>query len=115
MSETEVQELQPGHSGNSGMIRGVPGKHIESVGVLDLRGVSAEDLAQLESIKAVGAVLIDPDLRSAMTHIAMDSVGAVIEMDADARVLIEPWLEFTRAGLEAMPQGQKLFLIGIAF
>ena len=115
MSETEVQELQPGHSGNSGMVRGIPGKHIENVGMLDLRGVSAEELAQLESIQSVGAVLIDADLRSAMTHIALDSVGAVIDIPADARVLIEPWLEFSKAGLEAMPQGQKLLLIGIIF
>ncbi|HZT40748.1 MAG TPA: hypothetical protein VFA07_01095 [Chthonomonadaceae bacterium] len=115
MSETEVQERQPGHSGNSGMIRGIPGKHIEAVGMLDLRGVSAEDLAQVESIQSVGAVLIDPALRSAMAHISMDSVGAILDAPADARVLIEPWLEFSKAGLEAMPQGQNLLLIGIAF
>src|SRR5579871_820801 len=115
MSETQAPDLQPGHSGNSGMIRGIPGKHIENVGMLDLRGVSAEDLAKVESIRSCGAVLVDPDLRSAMTHIAMDSVGAVIDMPADARIMVEPWLELSKASLEAMPQGQKLLLIGIVF
>ena len=115
MSGTEVQQQQPGHSGNSGMICGIPGKHIEAVGLLDLRGVSAEDLAKVESIQSVGAVLIDPGLRSAMSHICMDSVGAILDAPADARVLNGPWLEFSKAGLEAMPQGQNLLLIGIAF
>ena len=115
MSETEVNEIKPGHSGNSGMIRGIPGKHIENVGLLDLRGVSAEDMAKVESIQSCGAVLIDPELRSAMTHIAMDSVGAILDMPADARILVEPWLELSKASLEAMPQGQKLLLIGIVF
>src|SRR5579871_3263584 len=114
MSEVEQveagsdQAVLPGHSGNVGAVRGIPGKHIENVGLLDLRGVTAEELAQVESIENVGAVLIDASLRAAMTHIATTNIGTIAEVDPDYRVIVEPWIEFSKATLEAMPQGQKL-------
>lgn len=111
--ETGEKELKPGHSSGVGVVNGISGKHIHSVGVLNLRGVTPEQIAQVESIHAVGVVLIDEKLRGAMTHIATDSVGTIVEIGSDYRVVTEPWMEFSKATVEAMPSGQKLALVGI--
>ncbi|HLK60722.1 MAG TPA: hypothetical protein VKU00_29435 [Chthonomonadaceae bacterium] len=112
--DEDEKELQPGQSGNMGVVKGIPGKQIRNVGVLDLRGVTAEQIAQVESIGSVGVVLIDENLRTAMTHIATTDVGSLVEISSDYRVMLEPWIEFSKATLEAMPSGQKLVLVGIA-
>ena len=110
----DENDLEPGYSGQMGLVKGIPGKHIRSVGVLDLRGVTAEQIAQVESISGVGVVLIDENLRTAMAHITTREIGSLVEIGSEYRAVIEPWIEFSRATLEAMPSGQKLALIGIA-
>jgi hypothetical protein len=112
-NEEGEKELQPGHSGSVGMVQGIPGKHIDSVGVLDLRGVTPEQIAQVESIHSVGVILIDENLRTALAHIAVDSVGSIVEIGSDYRVVTEPWMEFSRATLEGMLSGQRIALVGI--
>jgi hypothetical protein len=98
-----------------GVVQGVPGPHIAEVGVLDLRGVPVEQVAGIESIRAVGFVLLDEANRSALTQASMTEVGSVVVAGPDERVLIEPWLEISRATVEAMPAGQKLILVGIVW
>jgi len=100
------------HSGSMGMVRGIPGKHIDSVGVLDLRGITPEQLKELQSIDSVGIVLVDPELRTAMSHIKVNSVGSIVDVSSDYQVMIEPWIELSRAAVEAMQPGQKLAMVG---
>jgi hypothetical protein len=110
---SEAQTTESSTSGNMGMIKGVPGRRVENIGLLDLRGARPEDLQQVEWIKNVGAILIDPPLKGALTHIHLENVGTVVEVAPDCQVLVEPWQEFSRATLEAMTPGQKLFLVGM--
>lgn len=111
---TVEKQQEPGTSGSIGMVQGIPGRKIDSVGVLDLRGVKPEEVAQIESISSVGVVLIDDALRTAMTKITTDSVGSVIAVEKDYRILVEPFLELSKETVEAMPDGQKFILVGIA-
>jgi hypothetical protein len=102
-------------SGSIGMIQGIPGPRIRSVGVLDLRGVPAEQIARIEAVNSVGVVLLDEGNRSALESVTMHSVGAVAVVERDVRLMVEPWLEISRATMEGMPAGQKLLLVGIVF
>jgi hypothetical protein len=114
--EQVVEQGEPaGTSGSMGMVQGVPSRHIKSVGLLDLRGVPPEQVAQIQSIHSAGLVLVDEANRLALDQVTMKSVGAVAVATPDYRVMIEPCLELSRATLEAMPAGQKLMLVGIVF
>src|SRR5512140_218184 len=111
----EGEREQGGHPGfgQNGLVRGIPGKKIALNGVLDLRGVSAEEIAQIETLDVNGVVLLDDANRAALTGVAANVNGSIMTADPAMRVMVQPDLEITRAMVEAMPAGQKLLVIGI--
>lgn len=121
MSEHEqvTQEAEPEQGGRdrgqSGIVKGVAGKHLSVNGVLDLRGVPAEQVAQIETLHVRGVVLLDEANRGALAGIAPEINGTVMVADPDMRILVQPNLDLTKAMVEAMPAGQKLMLIGTIY
>lgn len=109
--ETE-NEMQPGAS-NSGHLVGVPGPHVENVGMLDLRGCSAEEVRGLKKLKNVGTVLISSAARAGLNGVSSENVGSIVEADPDERLLIGPMVELDSLALEMMDEGQKLIIVGI--
>src|SRR5262245_3974288 len=116
MAETtetqETTETDGGSNGKSGsnamgIVKGVPGAEVHAVGVLDLRGVSPEDLQKLKVVEATGAILVDENQKSALAHCKLEAVGAVIELAADEKVMLQPYMEVTKATLEGMAAGQR--------
>jgi hypothetical protein len=118
MSDESVgveQTQAAGASRSMGIVQGVPGPHIVSVGLLDLRGVPAEQVAQIQSINSVGAVLVDEGNRHALSQASVESTGGIVVVEPGMRVMVEPFLEISKATMEGMPVGQKLMLVGIVF
>jgi beta-lactamase regulating signal transducer with metallopeptidase domain len=95
-----------------GVVRGVSGPQIQDVPVLDLRGVPAREVEKIQSLKDVVVVLLDSKNRSAL-RASMEDVSATVVAGPDTKVTVEPFLEITRAMVEAMPARQKLLLVGI--
>jgi hypothetical protein len=108
-----AQGVKAGATGSPGTVKGVPGPSIEDVPVLDLRGVPASQVARIRSIKDVGVVLLDERNRGALSGASLEDVGATVVAGPEARVMVEPIMEFSRAALEAMPPAQKLILVGV--
>jgi hypothetical protein len=104
-----------GERGSSGlgMVKGVPGTHITGIGALDLRGVPADEVHKIESLTGVGVVLTDENNRNSLSGARMEGVGSIVEIGLDYRMILGPWIEFSRASIEAMAAGQKLALVGI--
>jgi hypothetical protein len=109
--EAEEEEEEPTIVQN-GMVRGVAGKRIVINGVLDLRGVPGEKVAEIERLVANGVVLVDEENRGALSGVRAVINGQIMVADPDLRVMVQPDLELSRAMVEAMPAGQKLLLIG---
>jgi hypothetical protein len=109
------QVKSAGASQTVGIVQGVTGPHIVSVGLLDLRGVPAEQVAQIRSIRSVGAVLVDEGNRHALSQATVESTGGIVVVEPGLRVMVEPFLEISKATLDGMPAGQKLMLVGIVF
>lgn len=108
---TEEQEMsQP--QGSAGLVRGIPSRRIKTAGVLDLRGVPAQEVAQIESIEMAGIILVDEDNRAALGKVPTQLAGTVATAPADLRVIVQPDLEITRSMLEAMSPGQKVMMVG---
>jgi len=102
-------------SESAGVIRGIPSRRIESAGVLDLRGVPAEQVAQIESIKSAGIILLDEKNSAALANVSVESAGSVVVAPSDLRVIIQPDIAITKAMVEGMPSGQKLMVVGNVF
>jgi hypothetical protein len=115
VAEQEVAEetAEAAQTKAMGIVRGVPGATVESVGVLDLRGVAPADLAALKGVKSTGVILIDSGQKTALSHVKMEAVGATVEIDPDEKLLMQPTLDMTKVALEAMAPGQKFTLMGI--
>jgi beta-lactamase regulating signal transducer with metallopeptidase domain len=75
-----------------GIVQGVPGQRVEDVAVLDLRGVPAKQVAQIQSLKDVGVLVLDASNRGAL-RASMEDVGATVVAGPDMRVSVEPYLE----------------------
>jgi len=108
------EEEMPGVKA-AGLVRGVPGRHIQAAGLVDLRGVPPEEVAKIEGIQAAGAVLGDEANRAALGQIPIQAAGGVAIARPGYRVIIAPDLEISKAMLEGMPPGQKLMFAGIVF
>src|SRR5436190_1281938 len=102
---TPVGAAEPLQSGHMGMVKGLPGRHASEIGLLDLRGVNPDELKQVESLRNIGAVLLDENQRTSLAHVKVENVGAMVEIPLDCRVLVEPWQEFSKATVEAMAGG----------
>jgi hypothetical protein len=95
------------------IVKGVSGPTIQDVPILDLRGVPASEVARIQSIKDVSVVVLDAKNRSALKPASMEDVGATVVAGPKARVMVEPFLELSRATLEGMSPRQELILVGI--
>lgn len=102
-------------SWQNGLVTGLSGKRVAVNGVLDLRKVPATELSALESLQINGAVLLDEDNRNALSGVKSEINGTVLVVDPDLRLIIEPDMVFSKAAVEAMPDGQKLMLVGNVF
>ncbi|GAB4470473.1 MAG: hypothetical protein OHK0029_43310 [Armatimonadaceae bacterium] len=98
---------------STGVVRGVPGESVGSVGVLDLRGMTADELQKLKRVDSVGVILIDSGQRAALAHVEMSSVGSVTELAPNERLMMQPFTEFTRQSVEAMAAGQRFTQMGV--
>jgi hypothetical protein len=116
--ENEVEKesmLRAATSESAGVIRGIPSRRIESAGVLDLRGVPAEQVAQIESIKSAGIILLDEKNSAALANVSVESAGSIVVAPSDLRVIVQPDITISRAMAEGMPSGQKVMVVGNAF
>lgn len=102
-------------SAHNGHVVGLPGKRVVVNGVLDLRGVPVDQLAEAESLTVNGVVLLDEANRNGLVGVESHVNGAVAVVDPDTRVMVEPNMDFTKAAVEAMPPGQKMMLVGNVF
>jgi len=100
---------------SAGVIRGIPSRRIESAGVLDLRGVPAERVAEIEHIKSAGVILVDEQNSAALASVSVESAGSVVVAPPDLRVLVQPDIVISKAMAEGMPPGQKLMMVGNVF
>lgn len=109
----ETGEAAGAASRGMGIVKGVPGAHVQGAGALDLRGVAPEDLKSLRTVKGTGVILIDEGQRVALSHVEMAGVGGIVEIGEGERVLLQPILEMSTATLEGMASGQRFTLVGI--
>jgi hypothetical protein len=100
---------------SAGLVRGIPGRRIRTAGVLDLRGVPAEEVAKIEHIEMAGVILADEGNRAALGGVTMQLAGSVVVAPPDLRVLVQPDLEVSKAMVEGMAPGQKLMVVGNVF
>lgn len=114
MSET-TETPEPATSQGMGMVKGVPGENVQGIGMLDLRGVSPEEILKLKRVQGAGAILVDEGQRSALSHCHIEGVGAIVEIGADEKVLMQPLVEFSTATLSAMTPSQRMTIIGIMY
>jgi hypothetical protein len=117
MNATETTGFTESRAQSSGVgvVRGVIGAQVQGAGVLDLRGVTADDLKRLESVQGTGVILIDDGQRAALSHVTLNGVGMVVEIAADERVLMQPAMDIGRVMLENMTPGQSFTIIGMLF
>lgn len=109
---SEEETSQPGVS-DTGICTGVTGPTVENVGTLDLRTTRPEDIATLRRVRNTGLVLVAPGSRGALSGVAMENVGSVVEAGPDERLIVGPSIEFDGETLEAMDDGQSLIVVGI--
>lgn len=111
--ETQKHEEAPEGASNTGSIQGVPGPVIKNVGTVDLRGASDAELARLERVENVGALLIAPGTLGKLQGVTLINVGSTIEASPKDQFLTGPMLDFDQAALSAMPDNQRLIVTGI--
>jgi beta-lactamase regulating signal transducer with metallopeptidase domain len=95
-----------------GVVQGVPGQHVEDVAILDLRGVPPRQVAEIQSLKDIAVLVLDEKNRGAL-RASMEDVGSTVIASSDLRLSVEPFLELSKATLEAMPASQKLLQVGV--
>ncbi len=113
--EREEEQQQEPTAESAGLVRGIPSKRIRTAGVLDLRGVPAEEVAKIEHIEMAGVVLADETNRAALGNVKMNLAGSVVVVPPDLKVIIQPELEVSKGMLAGMAPGQKLMMVGNVF
>ncbi len=113
--DAEQEEVGEEESWQNGLVKGIPGKRIGVNGVLDLRGVAQERVAGIEALKVNGVVLMDEANRDGLADVETRINGSVLVVDPDLRVIIQPDMELSKAAMAAMPEGQKVMLVGNVF
>jgi hypothetical protein len=111
-----AQGRKPGEMHSIGTWQGLPpGRVMHHLGMLDLRHIPPEQLAQVEEIHTVDVLLLEEQTREHLRPATMHHVGSVLVAAPDERVLVTPQLELTRAAIEGMGGGQKLLVMGNVF
>jgi hypothetical protein len=99
----------------NGMVTGVTARRMRVNGMLDLRGVPAAQVETLEELRLNGVALLDESNRQALDMEKAQINGSLVTVPTGMRVIIQPVLELSRASLEAMPDGQKIMVVGTVF
>lgn len=106
----------PGEMHSIGTLQGLPpGRIMHHVGLLDLRDAVPEQLALVEEIHTVDVLLLAEETRAFLQPANMHHVGSIIVATSEERVLVTPQLELSCSGIEALPGGQKLLVMGSVF
>jgi hypothetical protein len=113
--ESTAEEMDDEGPWQNGVVSGIPGKTVRLNGILDLRGVPAEQVAAMESLTINGIVLLDEANRNGLAEVETSINGSTVVADSDLRVIIQPDMEFSKAAVEAMAAGQKMMLVGNVF
>src|SRR5262245_33879235 len=94
------QERRPGEMHTIGTLQGLrPGRSMHHVGLLDLRRIPPEQLAQVEEIHTVDVLLLEEQTREHLRLATLHHVGSILVAAPDERVLVTPQLELTRAAI----------------
>jgi hypothetical protein len=113
--EAEAEAAEDDMPWQNGMVTGLVGTRMGINGVLDLRGVSAEQVATIEELRVNGLVLMDEGSRGALAGAKTQINGTIVVAPPGMRVMVQPEIELSKASLEAMPAGQKLMIVGNMF
>jgi len=109
-------EQRLGEMGSVGVLQGVsPGSKIHHTGVLDLRGVPSDQVAQIEEVGSSDVILLDEQNRNALRGVKIHHVGSILVAGPDERVIVTPQLDLDRDGVEFMPDEQRLLFVGNVF
>jgi hypothetical protein len=115
MMDRDVEQ-RLGEMGSVGVLQGVsPGRNIHHAGVLDLRGVPSDQVAQVEEIGSADVMLLDEQNRNALRGVNIHHVGSILTASADERVIVTPQMDLDRQGIEFMPDEQRLLFVGNVF
>jgi hypothetical protein len=99
-----------------GTMQGMPpGRTVHHVGVLDLRGIPAEQIMRINEMHTVDVLLLSEETKLALSQASVHHVGSIVIADPEERVFVTPQLEISCSGLEEMPSGQKFLLVGNLF
>ncbi len=110
------QEQRAGEMHTIGTLQGLPpGRVMHHVGLLDLRSAPAEQIAMVKEIHTVDVLLLAEETRAYLQPAQMHHVGSILVAAPEERVLVTPQLELSRAGIEGLPGGQKLLVMGNVF
>ena len=113
---TAGQNRRPGEIHTVGTLQGLPPVRVlHHVGLLDLRGAGAEQIALVEEIHTVDVLLLEEETRALLRPNTLHHVGSTIVAAPDERVLVTPQLDISRSGMEGLPAGQKLLVMGNVF
>jgi hypothetical protein len=115
MMEQDIEQ-RLGEMGSVGVLQGVsPGRSIHHTGVLDLRGVPSDQVAQLEEVGSADVMLLDEQNRNALRGVNIHHVGSILIAPAEERVIVTPQMDLDREGIEFMPDEQRLLFVGNVF
>jgi hypothetical protein len=99
-----------------GTLQGLhPGRSMHHVGMLDLRGIPPEQIAQVEEIHTVDVLLLEEQTQAHLRPKTLHHVGSILAAAPDERVLVTPQLELFRSGVEGLANGQKIVVMGNVF
>ena len=99
-----------------GTMQGLPPAHsIHHVGLLDLRDALPEQLAEVKEIHTVDVLLLAEKTRALLEPSSLHHVGSILVAEPEERVVVTPQLELSRSGVEALPGGQKIVVMGNVF
>jgi hypothetical protein len=113
--QAEQEEAGDDMSWQNGMVTGVVGRRMGINGLLDLRGVPADQVATIEQLIINGVVLMDESNRGALAGVKSVVNGTIMVAPSDMRVMVQPDIELSKASIEAMQPGQKLMIVGNMF
>jgi hypothetical protein len=115
MMEQDVEQ-RLGEMGSVGVLQGVsPGRNIHHTGVLDLRGVPSDQVAQIEEVGSADVMLLDEQNRNALRGVNIHHVGSILIASPDERVIVTPQLDLDYQGIEFMPDELRLLFVGNVF
>jgi len=92
-----------------------PGRNVHHIGLLDLRGVLPEQIAKVEEMHTVDVLLLEEETRSLLLPHTLHHVGSTIVAAPEERVLVTPQLDISRSGMESLPGGQRIIVMGNVF